>query len=179
VNALLGGGDLPGYQAGSTFKLFTMLAALEQGLPLSTAVYAPRRLRSTYPSGPREPAACGGFWCPENASGSMTGRQTVWSGFGKSVNTYWVQIEQKVGAANAVRMAERLGLRWRSTVDQVQATPQRANGWGAFTLGVADTTPLEMANAYATIAADGMYCEPLPVQAVDDASGQPVTGPDG
>ena len=43
------------------------------------------------------------------------------------------------------------------------ASPEQANGWGAFTLGVADTTPLEMANAYATLAADGQYCEPLPV----------------
>ena len=32
---------------------------------------------------------------------------------------------------------------------------RKAKGWGAFTLGVADTTPLEMANAYATLAADG------------------------
>ena len=32
VNPLLGGGDLPGYQAGSVFKMFTMVAALEQGV---------------------------------------------------------------------------------------------------------------------------------------------------
>ena len=28
----------------------------------------------------------------------MTGVQTMWSGFGKSVNTYFVQLEQRVGA---------------------------------------------------------------------------------
>ena len=60
-------------------------------------------------------------------------------------------------------MAERLGLRWRTDIDRLQASPAKADGWGAFTLGVADTTPLEMANAYATVAADGRYCEPLPV----------------
>ena len=59
------------------------------------------------------------------------------------------------------------------------ATPAKARTWGAFTLGVADTTPLEMASAYATIAADGRYCEPLPVQTITSASGRPVVGPNG
>ncbi|MEV5447158.1 transglycosylase domain-containing protein, partial [Streptomyces sp. NPDC052644] len=35
VAPLLGGGTLPGYQAGSTFKMFPMLAALDAGMPLS------------------------------------------------------------------------------------------------------------------------------------------------
>ena len=52
-------------------------------------------------------------------------------------------------------MAERLGLHWRTGVDRLQASPAKAKTWGAFTLGVADATPLEMANAYATVAADG------------------------
>ena len=49
-----------------------------------------------------------------------------------------------------------------------------AGGWGAFTLGVADTTPLDLANAYATIAAGGVYCAPLPVNSIANAAGQPV-----
>jgi membrane peptidoglycan carboxypeptidase len=178
VNPLLGGGDLPGYQAGSTFKLFTMLAALERGYPLSTAIHAPQRLVSKYRMDEAGPAKCAGrFWCPENASRSMTGRQTVWSGFGKSVNTYFVQLEQRVGAEAAVRMAERLGLRWRTEIDRRQAAPGRARTWGAFTLGVADTTPLEMANAYATVAADGVRCDPMPVLSIVDLRGVEVTRP--
>jgi membrane peptidoglycan carboxypeptidase len=181
VNTLLGGGDLPGYQAGSTFKLFVLLAALEGGLPLSTTYYSPQRYTSAYPGSPGEPASCGNRWCPSNDNAGMTGTHTAWSGFGKSVNTYWVQVEQKVGAEKAVRMAERLGLRWRSAIDQRQASPEHAPGWGAFTLGVADTTPLEMANAYATIAADGVYCEPIPVVSIAGPDGATITapGPDG
>jgi membrane peptidoglycan carboxypeptidase len=171
VNPLLGGGTLPGYQAGSTFKLFTLLAALDEGFPMSTSFYAPQRYRSIYLAGPGEPGSCGGRWCPQNASGGMTGRQNMWTGFGKSVNTYFVQLEQAVGAERAVRMAERLGLRWRSETDRMMAAHGRAHTWGAFTLGVADTTPLEMANAYATVAADGRRCEPTPVAS--------ITGPDG
>ncbi|HIW61517.1 MAG TPA: transglycosylase domain-containing protein [Candidatus Stackebrandtia excrementipullorum] len=173
VNALLGGGDMAGYQAGSTFKLFTMLAALEEGMPLNTKIYSPHRVSTQYPVG-SGPASCGGVWCPSNASKSMTGTQTMWTGFGKSVNTYFAQLIQRVGADKAVHMAERLGLHWRSDTDAYFADPSRSAGWGAFTLGVADTTPMEMAGAYATVAADGIYCEPTPVLKAIDQDGNDV-----
>jgi membrane peptidoglycan carboxypeptidase len=172
VNPLLGGGSMPGYQAGSTFKMFTLLAALDRGMPMSTAYNSPHRLRSKYFTSYGDPKACGGNrWCPQNASKSMSGRRNMWSGFGMSVNTYFVQLEQRVGAHRAVRMAEKLGLRWRTDIDRKQAEPKRARTWGAFTLGVADTTPLEMANAYATVAADGRYCEPMPVTSITGGPG--------
>jgi len=179
VNPLLGGGDLPGYQAGSTFKFFTLVTALDMGLPLNTKLMAPNTLRSIYLTGPNDPSRCGGeHWCPHNASKAMTGVQTLWSGFGKSVNTFFVRLEQIVGAERVVRMAERLGLTWHTDVDQRMASPEHANGWGAFTLGVADTTPLELANAYATIAADGKFCAWTPIRAIANSDGQRLTNLD-
>ena len=142
-----------------------MLAALDAGMPLSTAYDSPYRYRSAVYDG----------WAPSNASAAMTGRQTMWSGFGKSVNTYFVQLEEKVGADQAVRLAERLGLRWRTDVDRSQASPERVKKWGSFTLGVSDATPLEMANAYAAIAADGRYCEAIPVLSITTREGAPAT----
>ncbi|HEX5542830.1 MAG TPA: transglycosylase domain-containing protein [Micromonospora sp.] len=173
VTPLLGGGGLPGYQAGSTFKIFTLLAALDAGMPLSTEINSPHRVITKYPGGGT--ANCRGFWCPSNASGAMAGRHAMWAAFGMSVNTYFVQLEERLGAEKVVRMAERLGLQWRTDVDKRQATPEKAKMWGAFTLGVSDATPLEMANAYATIAADGRFCEPLPVLSVTGPDGKPVT----
>ncbi|MEU8237476.1 transglycosylase domain-containing protein [Actinoplanes missouriensis] len=170
VNPLLGGGNMAGYQAGSTFKIFTMLAALEAKMPLSTSFYSPERYYSRYITAPG-PATCGTHWCPKNSSKSMTGRQTMWTGFGKSVNTYFVQLEEQVGADKAIKMAERLGLRWRTPVDRKLATPEHAAGWGAFTLGVSDATPVEIANVFATLAAEGMYCEPLPVLSIRNPDG--------
>ncbi len=172
VAPLLGLGGMPGYQAGSTFKVFTMVAALEMGLPLNTKINSPQRIMTQYAAD--GPGSCGGRWCPANASAAMTGLHAMWSGFGMSVNTYWVQLEQRIGAERAVRMAEKLGITWHTDVDQLMASPEKANGWGAFTLGVSDTTPLEMANAYATLAADGMYCEATPVISITDSAGKPV-----
>ncbi|WP_213453385.1 transglycosylase domain-containing protein [Rhizomonospora bruguierae] len=175
VNPLLGGGDIPGYQAGSTFKMFTMLAALEHGMPLSTSYNSPMQYRSKYRIGWGQYNTCGSYWCPKNASKEMTGDRNMWSGFGESVNTYFVQLEEKVGADNAVKMAERLGLRWRTDVDSRLAEPRHAKNWGSFTLGVSSTTPLEMANAYAAVAADGRYCAATPVVSITGPDGRPVS----
>jgi membrane peptidoglycan carboxypeptidase len=175
VAPLLGGGQISGYQAGSTFKIFTMTAALDQGLPLNTPINSPLTVKTIYLTGDDDPSRCGGdYWCPHSASAAMVGVQTMWSGFGKSVNTYFVQLEERIGAANAVAMAEKLGLTWHNDVDQKLSQPENANRWGSFTLGTADTTPLEMANAYATLAADGLYCEASPVMSIADPDGRPV-----
>ncbi len=63
-----------------------------------------------------------------------------------------------------VAVAKRFGIQFRTSVDQLNA--KNAAGWGSFTLGTMDSTPLEMANAYATLAGDGKYCEPTPVEQI-------------
>src|SRR2546423_15493614 len=99
----------------------------------------------------------------------MNGPRNMWTGLGRSVNTYWVPMEELVGAQNAVNAAKQLGIQFRAPSDAALAS--HANGWGAFTLGVSATSPLDMANAYATLAADGRYCEPLPVVEIRDFGG--------
>ncbi|MET8837256.1 transglycosylase domain-containing protein [Micromonospora sp. NPDC004540] len=175
VNPLISGGaGITGYQAGSTFKIFTLVAALEKGYPLDYTINAQPQFKSEYIIDSGNPAACKGthFYCPQNASKSMAGVHNMWSAFGFSVNTYFVALQQQVGAENVVKAAQKLGITFRASNDaSFAADKDAAHQWGAFTLGVSQTTPLELANAYATLAADGKYCEPIPVQE--------IRGPDG
>jgi membrane peptidoglycan carboxypeptidase len=173
TDALLSGNKkLHGYQAGSTFKMFTMVAALEQGKPLTTSIYSPQRYKSKYFAG----GDCDPHWCPSNASPAMTGSHTMWSGFGKSVNTYFVQLEERVSVKAAVLTAEKMGVRFRDeeSIKNRAAALKTDTAWGAFTLGVAPVTPLDMATAYATIAARGKYCAPTPLLKILDRDNKPL-----
>ena len=175
VVPLLGGGDTPGFQSGSTMKFFTMVAALEMGYKLHHRINSPHRVVTRFIVEPGGPAACGNRWCPKNANASMAGVRDMYTGFGMSVNTYFAQLVQQIGPTAAVRMAERLGLKWRNEVDRRLA--KNSSGWGAFTLGAPDTTVLEMTNAYATAASGGIYCEPLPVESIIGMDGKKVKIP--
>lgn len=172
---LLSGSDSSaGYQAGSTFKMFTMVAALQAGMPLSTEYYAPYQYHSQYQGGNGDCPDGSDDYCPKNASTGMTGDHDMWSAFGESVNTYFIQLEEAVGVKSAIEAAEKLGIEFRaeSDKDQRAAAFSDDRAFGSFTLGVMQTTPLDVANAYATIAARGKHCEPLPLQAITDRNGQ-------
>jgi membrane peptidoglycan carboxypeptidase len=160
---IAGGSGLHGYQAGSTFKMFAMLAALESGLPLSTSFDAPATLVTDTPQTAPGKNNCDGMWCISNANPSfMDGYRTMWDGFGRSVNTYFVWLHEQIGAEKTVEMAQRLGIQ---TDDP---------GTASFVLGVTPAFPLELANAYATVAAEGLYCQPLPVQSITGKDGVAV-----
>ncbi|MFC7530365.1 transglycosylase domain-containing protein [Actinoplanes sp. GCM10030250] len=175
TNPLLsGGGDIGGYQAGSVFKIFTIIAGLEAGYPLGYTIKTDAQYRSKYKTSPSDSSACAGTdqWCPKN-SGKGVGVFTMWSAFAKSINTYFVPLEERAGADKVVAVAKRFGVQFRAKGDRDMADdPDQARGWGAFTLGVTASTPLDMANAYATLAGDGMYCQPTPVENITTKDGE-------
>jgi membrane peptidoglycan carboxypeptidase len=172
VDPLITGGEgIYGYQTGSTYKMFTMLAALEAGRSLDTGFVAPSPLRTNYPV---SSGNCVPVYCPVNDNPAwMDGYRTMWDGFGRSVNTYFVWLEQQIGSDKAVAMAKKLGIKFSAPSDRDYSN-NGADQWGAFTLGVVQTTPLELANAYATVASEGMYCQPKPASAVTDPKGQTI-----
>ncbi|MER7004665.1 transglycosylase domain-containing protein [Dactylosporangium sp. NPDC000555] len=176
VPIITGDTDIPGYQAGSAFKIFTSVAALEAGYPLATTINTEKQFVSNFAGTPGAPSTCNSNrYCPKNAGG-QSGPYNMWTGFGSSINTYFVPLEQMVGVDRVVDVAKRLGIQFNAPNDANLAADPK--GWGAFTLGVSATTPLQLGNAYATLAADGLYCEPTPILEVKDNSGKKVDGLD-
>jgi membrane peptidoglycan carboxypeptidase len=99
----------------------------------------------------------------------MKGEYDMWSAFGQSVNTYYVPLAEQVGADRVVDVAKRMGIKFRNPGEAEIA--KDARGWGAFTLGVSASTPLDLASSYATLANDGVYCAPTPLLEVRDPAG--------
>jgi membrane peptidoglycan carboxypeptidase len=73
-----------------------------------------------------------------------------------------------------VATAKKMGISFSAPGDARMAA-NSADSWGSFTLGVIDTTPLELAEAYATVASGGTHCSALPVNSVKDARGNSVS----
>jgi penicillin-binding protein 1A len=73
----------------------------------------------------------------------------------QSDNTVYARLALDVGPANIVSMARRLGIR----TSPLQPFP-------SITLGSEVVTPLEMASAYATLAAGGIYSKPMAITKV-------------
>jgi penicillin-binding protein 1A len=146
VRAIVGGNDFEhspfnlatqGHrQPGSAFKPFTLIAALEKGIsPGQTFVSAPKRLH-----GPR------GDFLVHNYEDRYSGALSLASATTVSDNSVYAELGYKlVGTRNVARVAERMGIR----------TPLSTNP--AMVLGGLRTgvTPLELADAYLTLAHGG------------------------
>lgn len=166
-------GDSNGFQAGSTFKAFVLAQAIEQGLPLSTAFDAPALKTFSledYENCAGEPSfGAGTFEIPNSTS---SGVMNMYTGTRLSVNTYFMRLEQETGVCDPYRLAKSMGVRLTNPKGD-------KNGNGAeripnFTLGTANASPLEMAEAYATFAARGVHCDSRPVTAILDAAGNQI-----
>ncbi|TFV92241.1 penicillin-binding protein [Blastococcus sp. CT_GayMR20] len=159
----------PSQGAGSTYKVFVAASALERGIPpwhvISTSdPYVSR----VYKNG-TDP------YTVRNA-GRYPSTLPMTEALVRSSNTYFVALEDELGSVEGpVRMAQRMGL---FSLDPVADQVVNENR-GSFTLGAEATSPMALASAYSTLAANGTQCDPIPVTEVLDHTGAPLTGPDG
>jgi membrane peptidoglycan carboxypeptidase len=159
--------------AGSTYKVFVAASALEQGVPpWNTITTGDPYVSHVYK---KLGGTVGAPYVVQNA-GKYPPTLTMVEALVRSSNTYFVGLEDQLGSVEGpVRMAQRMGL---FSIDPV-ADEVIADRRGSFTLGAEATSPLALANAYSTLAANGTKCDPTPITAVLDRSGAPLTGADG
>nr|WP_055504926.1 transglycosylase domain-containing protein [Nonomuraea pusilla] len=164
ADAAHGGGV--GFQAGSTFKTFTLIAALQQGMRLDDGLQAGAGYRAPDYSAFRN---CKGERVGDpthtvtNDEGSP-GWKTLRTGTWASVNTFFMVLEQRVGLCATVETARSLGAR--------RADGRPLAEYETFTLGINEMDPVTVAAAYAAIGARGRYCAPMAITAITDRDGR-------
>jgi penicillin-binding protein 1A len=145
-------------QAGSLFKVFTLTAAIERGIPLSSIWNGPPSL--TIHS--RRCLNATGAWLVHNYADEKAGTMTLASAIAHSVNTIFAQVVMKVGPARVVEIAHRMGV--RSPLVPVCS----------ITLGPEGVTPVDLATAFATLADRGVRHAAHEVQEVTGPGGELV-----
>ena len=178
-------GGAEGFQAGSTFKAFTVAAALAQGAPYDTIYPAPNRMDlkgwkmrtcsgvETWPGGP---------WKGVNQFGSSYGEMTMQRALIQSVNTYFLQLQRDVGYCDVVKMAQAAGVKAAiagpyGENDTDLVTGWHADGMPSFTLGPVEISPLTMASSFGTFANNGIRCDPIILASVTTKNGEDMAVP--
>ena len=136
-------------QAGSTFKTFVLASAIERGIDPDSTYYT------------SAPFTCSiGPWCQtpwqvHTYDNSYRGSMSITRGTLSSDNTIYAQLTLDVGPRYVWNMAHRLG---------VHLSPDKPVA--SIGLGSLAVSPLDMAAAYATFAAMGIYAKPMAITKV-------------
>lgn len=157
-------------QPGSSFKTFTLLSSIEEGINPSTVIdcTSPIYLRvggdgsDADRSNSALSEANGTLWRVENINNANYGRRSIQSAFAVSSNTGFARLVQAVGAKKVVNVAQRCGI------------DSELKAVDSITLGSQAVTPLEMAEAFATIASGGIHHDPSAITEIVGKNGEQV-----
>lgn len=163
IKAMIGGKDYDQYQAnmatgegtsgrqpGSSFKLFTLVAALEAGIDPDTMIDAGESVKVP------------GSSDVHNVGNRDYGTVSIARAFAVSSNTAFIRLTMSLGVDKVIDAAERMG---------ITSPMQHVAG---LTLGISSVNPLEMADAYATVANGGTHYEPECIERIVDRSGNVI-----
>ena len=133
-------------QPGSTFKPFTLIAGLEQGVSLNTRFDG--KTPQTF-----------GDWKVNNFPGGKFGSIDLVEATAQSVNTVYAQLNLQVGPEKTAEVAARAGV------------PEPVDANRSNVLGTESLQPIDMVGAYATIASGGIRVDPYIVRTVTNSDG--------
>jgi penicillin-binding protein 1A len=139
-------------QAGSTFKTFVLTAAVAEGVDPDSTYYSSRPF--VY-----QPDPLSDPWEVSTYSHEYLGSTSIHRATLASDNTVFAQLTLDLGPEKVAAMAHRLGVRSNLKTREGVYVPSLG-------LGSAGISPLDMASAYATLAAGGIYSEPMAIRKV-------------
>ena len=137
-------------QTGSSFKAVVLTAALEAGMSPTVRINCQATIQVT-PT-----------WAPSNIERANYGVITLQRATAVSSNTGYVQVAEAIGIDKVADMASRLGI--DSTIEPVLSSA----------LGTSEISPLEMAEAFSTLANGGVHRNPVAITRIEDRNGNVV-----
>jgi membrane peptidoglycan carboxypeptidase len=148
-----------GFQPGSAFKMFFVVAALERGISPGLVLRGPAQI--TIPN--RRCYTDDGPWSPGNAGDSSAGVYNMYGAVAGSVNTWFAQLAVRVGPENALEVARRMGI--------TNVPPRGSKAYASWNvcslvLGVKEVSVLDMAGAFGVLANKGVRCAPYSITKV-------------
>ncbi|RSX53435.1 carboxypeptidase [Bifidobacterium goeldii] len=177
VDEIDGGGT--GFPVGSTWKPINLVAWMRAGksinevLPATTSVNLARDI----------PGFKGvNTWQVQNAGGDRATAESPLDGLVHSHNTTQAAMLKVIGLSPIAQAAEDMGFHQASIQKMNMKLQDDTSTGGAYQAplvigGTVTTSPLTMANVYATIAANGVECTPIAIKKITDATGKELTVP--
>jgi penicillin-binding protein 1A len=147
-------------QPGSTFKAFVLTTAIKQGIDPYSTYYTSKPLELDLPHW--------GHWDVHTADEGYQGTVNLQQATVSSDNTVFAQLDLDVGPKSVAQTAKSMGI--TTTLDGIPA-----EGIGGLRLGV---SPLELTDAYATLASGGIHHNPVAIARVVFPDGR-VERPEG
>ena len=147
-------------QPGSGFKLFTLIAALEDGYNPNDSIFAASPCAVVFPGVPLQD----GYnlnRLMNNDPGDPNGPVTLIQATALSINCAFLRLAHQVSLPKVIEVAKSMGL----------SDPTLNPSNPSLVIGTETVRPIEMAAAYATVADGGIYHAPTFVNRVVDRSG--------
>jgi penicillin-binding protein 1A len=146
-------------QPGSTFKTMVLTTAVLEGINPATTEY----LSAPFEYNPTGTGSCDTdpptAWCPETYDHTYVGATSIENGTLRSDNTVYARLSLDVGPENIAKTAYKLGVRTDLRTSDGAYVPSMG-------LGSRVVTPLDLASAYSTLAAGGIYSKPMAIRKV-------------
>jgi len=155
-------GGSRGFQTGSTFKTYIITDWVKTGNSLKTYINGTPRVFK-----PTEFGQCSlsiQEWTPVNISSSENYGQTVYQATQMSSNIPFVEMGTKNGLCSILSTAKKMG--FKGAIAGQEDIESEQYYYPSTLLGTINTSPLSMAEGYATVASGGIHCDSIAINKI-------------